>query len=280
MSTAPILIAFPRRPLGLVREKGRYAKRAFGLAAALLLFLPWLWWVGKIGGDFLLRRDLRERGVAAEVLRSDGPCYIHTTRFLSRKPKGCALDIVYRLRPEEGGGTRSAKVWLWGRRPISMPAAYYDPAAPGRVLLKPEIARGTTMDDFIPMFLLLLMPAGALSIWLFSSRKALAAAARRPRPVIVEIDRIASGPRSNRLEVRFRRSDDGREAVATFRTGGPLLISPPPGAPPGRQWGLALLGPKDVPLLLDSELSLIDLTPDARAGILRAAGTSPRQSSA
>lgn len=273
MSASPVLDAFPRRPLRLATTPRRRKGRILGLVFSLLLALPAFYWGYRSWHSGQLRADLRERGVpTAEVLDSEGSCTSRRSRLSgTQTPVDCWFTLTYRLRPEEGGGTRTAQVHHMGRAPIFTPPARYDPADPGRVMLQPEIDRDMTFwEKFAPVFLLLL-PAIALGIWFAAGRRGLAKAARDPKPLLVPIEKSVRQMPANRLFVHFRPPGAERPAVESFGPGeAPFLVRPPAGAPPDQQWALALAGAKR-PYLLDEKLLYLDLGEAERAALRNAA---------
>lgn len=268
---AAVLEAFPRRPLQLARDPARAQRRLLWLVVALLAFAPAVWWGLGLWRDNGLRHDLRERGVSASVIDSQGECFSRRT-ISGDEPRGCNLTITYEVAKEHGGGVRTADVHLPGEPTVLAPQALYDPADPDRVMLLREIERGTTGSDWIAMTVLTLLPAIGLLTWFATGRGALAKAAAEPRPVVVAIDRVERGP--NRIDIWFHRPNgDGQPLLRSFRNGArPLLVAPPGGAT-DRNQALALLGPRDHPILLDADLGELELTDQERAAIVRAAST-------
>jgi hypothetical protein len=266
MSHADIVNAFPRRPIELVKAPDAGKKRRNALIIILLLFLPGLYFGWTMWQDQQLREFLRTSGVQAEVLNSEGTCFSRR-QISGDEPKGCNLEIDYRLRSEEGGGTRHAKVWLSGRQPIFTPAALYDPADPSRVMLKPEAERDLTWKNWIGPFFILLIPVIALLIWLFGHKGGIVDALKDPKPVTVPVARFVRT--QNILQVFFHKPDGGKELMQAFAKGKePLLLHPPAGAASDNPWALALLAPSGRPILLDSDLATLDLTEAERAAIL------------
>ena len=225
------------------------------------LYFGWSMWQ-----DQQTRQFLRTSGVEAEVLNSEGTCYSRR-QISGDNPRGCNLDIDYQLRPEEGGGVRHARVWLDGRQPIFAPPALYDPADPGRVMLKPEAERDLRWTELVGVPVVLLVPIVGLFFWLFGHKGGLVDALKDPMPVTVPVDRFVRGPKM--LQVWFRKPEGGKELLQVFGEGKqPLLLHPPAGATSDNPWALALLSPKGRPILLDSDLATIDLTDAERAAIL------------
>jgi len=270
MSEHPILHAFPNRPIALVTDPAAQRRRRLALVGILLLFVPLIWFSAKTWQERTLRADLRERGVQAEVISAEGSCYARRT-ISGDQPKGCNLDIRYRAQGEDQ--ERSASVYLPGRAPLVFaPPVLYDPEDPSRVMTQANVeGEQSIVNVAIPLAFFILIPAFALLAWLASGDRALRQAAAAPKPAIVPILRAARNPRNNRLEIWFERPADGKEGFAIFPTGTPLLVMPPPGSPPDRQWAAALLTPKGRPVLLDQELARLDLADGERAAILRAA---------
>jgi len=270
MNDHPVLHAFPRRPIALVRDPARARRRLVLLIGALLLFVPLIWFAASTLHSRALRADLRARGVPAEVIDAQGNCY--SRRSISgNTPRGCNLDIRYRTRADDA--ERSAKVYLPGAAPLVFaPPVLYDPQDPARVMTKADVDRGDPfMNLAVPFVLFTLLPLVALLVWFATGDGKLRKAAAAPRPGIVPILRATRDPRTNRLQLFFPRPGGGPDGAATFASGGPLLVTPPAGGAEGRQWALALLAEKDWPLLLDEGLSRLDLTPEERESILRAA---------
>lgn len=272
MNEHPVLHAFPGRPLAVVRDAAHRRRRLLMLIGALLLFAPLIWFAATTLQTRALRADLGQRGVAAEVLSAEGSC-LSRRNITGDTPSGCNLDVRYRVRPEHGGGEREASVYLPGAAPLVFaPPVLYDPQDPGRVMTEADVQRGDPfMNLAVPIFFFSVIPVIALLIWFATGDGALKAAAARPRPGIVPVERAVRDPKSNRLDIWFPRPGGGPPGKAAFRTGGPLLVTPPAGAPAGQQWALALLGTKDWPILLDQDLKALDLTDAERAAIQAAA---------
>ena len=274
MSASPVLDAFPRRPIGLITTPARRRGRIIGLILCLLLFGPSLFWGLKSWNSASLRADLRDHGVmAAETMDAEGSCTSRRSRLSgSETPIGCDYTLTYRLRPEEGGEVRQAPVHLDGASPLFTPTAYYDPADPGRVMLKPEMDREMTWSELLGPFFLLLLPLACLLWWWASGRRGLAAAAANPDPVIAPIEQAIRQMPANRLVLHVRPPGDGRAWINALGPGEePLLVRPPAGAPEGEQWLLALRSPKGRAYALDANLRDLDLTEAERAAIHNAA---------
>jgi hypothetical protein len=253
MSHADIVNAFPR-------------KRRNALIIILLLFLPGLYFGWTMWQDQQLREFLRNSGVEARVVNSEGTCYSRR-QISGNEPKGCNLAIDYELRKEEGGSVRHASVWLSGRQPIFTPAALYDPADPSRVMLKPEAERDLTWKNWIGPIFVLLIPLIALLIWLFGHKGGIVDALKDPKPVTVPVERFVRT--QNGLQAFFRKPEGGKELMQFFANPKePLLLHPPAGAASDNPWALALLAPSGRPILLDSDLATLDLTEAERAAIL------------
>ena len=193
---ASVIDLFPRRPLRLRGDPRRTRKRVLLLAASLLLALPALYWGYQAADSFMLRADLKARGVrAAETIGAEGDCTSRRNRFSGEeRPVDCWLNVTYRLRPEEGGEVRTAQAHLEGRAPIFTPTAIYDPQDPGRVMLEPEMERAMTWSELLGPVFLLLFPAIALLFFFATSRRGLAKAARNPDPVIVPVEKVIRQP--------------------------------------------------------------------------------------
>ena len=59
MSDVPVIQAFPRRPLEIVRDPGHARRRKLMLIGALLLFLPLIYYCYSTLQRWSLRDDLR-----------------------------------------------------------------------------------------------------------------------------------------------------------------------------------------------------------------------------
>src|SRR5207237_6425590 len=143
------------------------------------------------------------------------------------------------------GGERQAEVHLDGGRLYLTPSAYYDPADPSRVMLKPEMDRDMTWSELLGPVFLLLLPLIGLLWWWGTGRNGLAKAAANPNPVIAPIERAVRQLPANRLNVHFRPAGDARAGYRSFGPGEePMLVRPPAGSAQGEQWLLALRSPK------------------------------------
>lgn len=274
MSAAPVLLAFPRRPIGLVTTPARRRARIIGLVFCLLLFGPSLYWGVVRWNEASLRADLRERGVmAASTGDADGSCTSRRSRLSGTEtPQGCDFTVSYTLRPEEGGGERMAQVHLDGRSPIFTPSVYYDPQDPSRAMLKPEMDRDPGFSQVTAPYWLLLLPLACLLWWWAASRRGLAAAAASPNPVIAPIEKGVRQMPANRLILHFRPPGDPRTWITALGPGEePLLVRPPAGAAEGEQWLLALRSPKGKAYALDAGMKDLDLSEEERAAIRNAA---------
>lgn len=271
MSDTAAVRAFPRRAIALVANPAATRRRTLLLVGALLLFLPLIWFGYTTLQERALRADLRARGVEAEVLTADGSC-LSRRGITGDTPRGCNLDIRYRVQDAHGGGEREAEVYLPGAAPLVFaPPALYDPEDPDRIMTKADVERGAPfMNVAVPLVLLTLLPLFALLLWFATGRGALKQAAANPHPTIVPIVRAARHAQGNRLDIWFQRPDGG-EGLRSYKSGGPLLVAPPPEAPPGQQWALALLTPKGWPILLDQDLKELNLTDEERTTIWQAA---------
>ena len=267
MAHEALLAAFPRRPLTLIRPPANPRTNRIALLVLLLLFLPGLYWGWSLWQDQQLREFLRAGGVEAEVVDAQGSCWSRR-QISGDEPRGCNLDIQYQVRPEHGGGVREADVWLDGRQPIFTPPALYDPSDPDRVMLKPEAERDLRWSEWIGVLFALAIPLAALLLWLFGRKHQLEDAVRAPRPVTVAVEKLVR--RGDLLEVGFR-TPEGKEKLQVFAGGKtPFLLHPPPDEPSDRPWALALLTPKGRPVLLDSDLCELELSPEERAALLGA----------
>jgi len=268
---ASIIDVFPRRPIALAKDSKRWRDRMLLLVAVLITALPSLYWGHISWQRAALQQDLRARGVQAdEVIEAEGDCYSRRNRYSgAERPIDCWLTLTYRLRPEEGGRVITAPAHLDGRMPIFTPPAFYDPQAPERVMLKPEMDRDLGWDETFGPYFLLVIPAILLGLFFATARRGLAAAARAPHPLAVAIEYVGRAP--NKYWVRFRAPAAAKSHVDTFRGATPLMIAPPPGSPPGEEWALALLSPNGRPYLLDARLAWLDLSEEERAAVLAAA---------
>lgn len=269
---ASVLEVFPRRPIGLARDRRRTGRRILLLAVAVLLALPALYWGYQSWHSAALRADLRARGVrAAETLGAKGDCTSRRSRLSgTERPIDCEFDLTYRLRPEEGGALRRARVHHEGRAPIFTPAAIYDPQDPARVMLEPELEREMSWSELLGPAFLLLLPAVTLLIFFATSRRGLARAAQRPEPLIVPIEKVIRQP--GKLYLHTRAPGAARPAVDVFpNPSTPLQVPAPAGAQPDQQWVLALKSPSGRHYVLDGALAWLDLGDDERRRLLDAA---------
>jgi hypothetical protein len=269
---ASVVDVFPRRPLKLARDPKRRNWRIVLLAAALLSALPALYWGSQAWTGQQLRADLRARGVhAADTMDADGECMSRRSRITnSARPIDCWFTVSYRLRPEEGGTERKTQMHLEGASPVFTPPVIYDPQDPGRAMLQPEVEREMTWSELAGPVVLLLIPAPILAAFFFTSRRGLAAAAARPHPLLVPIEKAIRSP--GRIYLHTRAPGAEKPTVDTFPASAmPLLVAPPPGASGERQWALALQSPKGRHYVLDSALAWLDLTPEERSRVLSAA---------
>jgi len=274
MSASPVLVAFPRRPIALVTTPARRRGRIIGLIFCLLLFGPSLYWGLKSWNSAALRADLRDHGVmAARTGDMDGSCSSRRSRLSGTEtPISCDYTLTYWLRPEEGGGERQAQVHLDGGRVYLTPSAYYDPADPSRVMLKPEMDRDMTWSELLGPIFLLLLPLACLLWWRGTGRGGLARAAANPNPVVAPIEQAVRQMPANRLTLRFRPPGDDKAWVTVLGPDEePLLVRPPAGAAQDEQWLLALRSPKGRAYALDANMKDLDLTDEERAAIRTAA---------
>lgn len=269
---ASVIDLFPRRPLALRADPARTRRRLLLLAATALLALPALYWGYRSAESAMLRADLKARGVrAAETMDAEGNCTSRRSRAGGgESPIGCALNVTYRLRPEEGGAVMTAPVHLEGSAPIFTPSAIYDPKDPSRVMLEPEMARAMTWSELLGPLFLLLLPAATLLAFFGSSRRGLARAARNPDPVIVPVEKVIRQPRKTIVHTR---APGAAQPFADSFTAPelPLVVPGPAGAPAEQQWVLALKEPGGRHHVLDSRLAWLDLTDDERNRLLSAA---------
>lgn len=263
---------FPRRPLKLAPDPRRRNWRIVLLVVALLSALPASYWGLSAWRSAQLRADLRTRGVHADqTMDADGECTSSRNRLSnSARPVGCWFTVSYRLRPEEGGAIRKAQLHLDGGSPIFTPPVVYDPQDPGRAMFQPEMERDMSWSELIGPIALLLIPGMILIAFFLTSRRGLAAAAARPEPIAVAIEKAVRSP--GRLYLHTRAPGAARPVVDAFSNPTmPLLVAPPPGAPGEQQWALALLSPRGRHYVLDSALALLDLSPEERSAVLSAA---------
>ena len=266
---ANVLDAFPKRALKPVTAPGYARKRILGLFITVLLVLPSLYLFNKVASEASLRRDLRARGVEAEILDSDGRC-TSRRQITGDNPLGCNLEISYRTEKDHGGETLTADVWLDGSAPIFTPPAVYDPQDPSRVMLKPEVERDAEPDEFILALVLLALPAAGLLLWFATGQGRLAKAARQPRPMLVRIERVVGQQNWAEYWVRPDGAGDDVRALLPISQK-PFLVQPPGGAAEGA-WALALRDHKGRPLMMDEGLSSLDFTSEERQ-VLRAAAS-------
>jgi hypothetical protein len=265
MSASAVIDVFPRRAIDLKASRGR----TIWLLGGLVLLVLFLWYGYSTVQRFGLRSDLRERGVGAEVLSSEGSCYSRR-QINGDEPHGCNLTISYRARPEHGGGERQAKLYLPGSAPLVFaPAVIYDPQDPDRAMTERDVQREERIVDIaLPAIGLLGCSAGAFLVWFAMGRRVLTAAAKEPRPVIVEIERME--PEAGLLKVWFKKPD-GQSVQQNFQKTGPLLVRADAGAQGDRHYALALLTDKERPILMDQDLSQLDLTANELMAIQQAA---------
>lgn len=269
MSESAVLEAFPRRPIALTSAREQAQRRRLGLIGVIILTLAAAYFGYRDWQRASLRDDLRARGVEAEVLEAEGSC-LSRRQISGDRPMGCTYTIRYRLRPDHGGDVRTAEARLSERFLVFAPPALYDPLDPGRVMFKSEAERDPDhVSGAIMWAFLILVPVAGWLFWLATGRRALAAAARSPSPVVVAIDRFEPNSASGRLDVWFHRPEGGSPILNRFRPGaGPLIVSMPSDVGVG---ALALLAPRGRPILLDAGLSELNLTEEERAAIQRAA---------
>jgi hypothetical protein len=270
MAEASVVEAFPRRALRLPHDPGRRRRRLLSLGGVLLLFLPTIWFGWKLLDDMAVRSDLRQRGVEATVLETEGEC-TSRRQISGDEPLGCNLEIVYEVRPEHGGGERRADVWLDGDAPrVFAPPALYDPEDPSRVMFKPEVERDLGWDNMLGPLIPAVLGVLALLLWIAGGKRGLARAGRDPRPAVVPIDRSAR--EGNFHQVWFRAPGREKPVLDVFpANSGPLLVRPPAGAQEDESWALALLPEKGRPFLLDRDLARYDFSADERGAIWDAA---------
>lgn len=267
---APVLDAFPRRPIGLANAAKTARSRRLWLIGAILLLLPIIYVAYSAWQRTSLRADLVARGVDADVLRAEGSCLSRRSPSGST-PRGCTYSITYQLRDEEGGGTREGSIFVPGAGPrVFAPPARYDPQDPSRIMSVADIERGEPfMNVAVPIGLFGGLAALALLVWYSMGRKSLAAAAAAPQPVLVPVRRAAVADKTNILQVWFERPD-GSEGRQNFAGHGPLYVQPPAQSAPDASLALSLAGPKG-PILLSQDLRELELTDAERAAVIAAA---------
>ena len=180
---------------------------------------------------------------------------------------GCTYQVRYRLRPEEGGGERQGTVYVPGSGPrIFAPPARYDPQHPDRIMSEADLARGEPfMNVAMPVGIFGLLSGLCLLVWFAIGKPTLRRAAAMPRPVLLPIIRTAQRPKTNIIDVTFERPGGG-EAMQGFANSLPFIVEDA-----DRRFALALLGPKDRPVLLRNDLGELQLTDEERAAIFAAA---------
>ena len=251
---APVLDAFPRRPIALAISDKDRSSRKLWLIGAILLLLPLFYFGWSNWQEAGLRADLRARGVPAEVLNAEGECLSRRT-ISGSEPRGCNYEISYRLRAEEGGETREGNIYVPGSGPrVFAPSARYDPLDPGRIMADADIDRDPPfMNLAVPLGLPALLSGLAFLVWFAMGKKSLAKAASAPRPALVPVRRAEVREKTDVLEVWFERPD-GSEGRQGFPGHGPLYVRLPAGEAAHRQFALALLGANDRPILLSEDL--------------------------
>jgi len=271
-AVASVVEIFPRRPIRLAPSPRRRNGRILLLIVILLSALPAAYWGERAWSSAQLRSELRARGVHAdETMGADGECTSRRNRISNRsEPIDCWFTVRYRLRAEEGGTVRQNPLHLEGDSPIFTPPVIYDPQNPDRAMLQPEMDRDMTWSELIGPIGLLLIPGMLLLAFFFTSRKGLAKAAASPEPIVVAIEKAIRQPGKLYLHTRAPGAD--KPAVDTFPAPTmPLLVAPPRDAPGDQQWALALRSPKGRHYVLDSEIALLDLSPEERNAVLKAA---------
>lgn len=263
MSHVAVINAFPRRPIALIADPKAGGKRLLWLAVILLCFLPGLYWAWILQSSAGLKQDLLDRGVVAEVLRAEGTCFSRR-QITGNAPRGCDYEVEYRLRPEDGGGTRTADVRLDGTRPVVTPELLYDPQNPDRAMFRPEMERSRRWQEWIGVPLMLIFPIGGLIIWFLLRKDGWAEALADPRPAALPVSRLV---RLNKgMQVWYYPEPGGKEQVQGFREGStPFLLHNPNGNPDDPPYVLALRHPVGRYLLLDREMPRLALTAEERA---------------
>lgn len=262
MTDAPVLDAFPRRSLALTESEKDRRRRALWLIGGLLALLVPLY-VGVTAWQRVgLRADLNARGVSADMIDADGTCATRGGMAL-----GCTYQVRYRLRPEEGGGEHQGSVYVPSDGPrVFAPPSRYDPQNPDRIMSEADLARGEPfMNVAVPVVVFGLLSVFCLLVWYALGKPALKRAAAAPRPALLPVTRTEPRPQNNGWNLRLERPAGG-ETVQDFADGGPFLM----------QMGdcvfaLALLDPKDRPVVLRSDLNELALTEGERGAIFAAA---------
>ncbi len=257
-----VLDAFPRRPIALAGVRKDRKSRLLWLLGALLLLLVPLYVGYEAWRRTSLRAELNARGLSADVIEADGSCTYRRGVTL-----GCTYQLRYRLRPEEGGGERQGTVYVPGSGPrVFAPPARYDPLNPDRIMSEADLARGEpVMNVAMPIGIFGLLSALCLLVWYAIGKPSLTRAAAAPRPALVPITRTVQRPKTTIVDIWYERPGGG-EAMQGFANGMPFTVQSG-----DRQSALALLGPKDKPILLRQDLSELELTDEERAAILAAA---------
>lgn len=263
---AAVLEAFPRRPIVLANAEKDRSSRKYWLAGATALLLIAAYFGWGAWREATLRADLRARGVPAQVEEADGSCMSRNS-INGRRPVGCNFTIRYRLQAQEGGELRDAQIYVPGEAPlVGTPPARYDPLDPSRVMSEADVERDKPfMDWAVPVFLPALLSALGFFVWFALGDKSFARAAAAPRPVLVPITNIEPIQNTRIARVHFQRPD-GSAGKQDFNGFSPLIATVD-----GREQALALLDPKDRPILLSQDLRELVLDADERAAILAAA---------
>lgn len=263
---APVLDAFPRRPLALAHAERDRSTRKYWLVGAIALLLLAIYWGWGEWRQASMRADLRARGEPAQVEQAQGSCT--SRRSISgRNPIGCNYTIHYRVRSDEGGALREAQVYVPGEAPlVGTPPVRYDPLDPSRVMSDADVERDKPFMDWgVPILAPAIISFLAILVWFALGHKRLARAAATPKPILVPVDNVEPIEKTNILRVHYRQPDGsaGKQDLNGF---GPLLT-----IADGREQALALLGPKDRAILLSHDLRELALTSDERSAILTAA---------
>jgi hypothetical protein len=128
-----------------------------------------------------------------------------------------------------------------------------------------EVQREPSWSEWIGPLVPLVLPLMFVGLWIYLGQGGLAAAARRPSPEFVPIDRAVRG--RGQVDIFFTDPVHSRQFVETFHDDEPFLVA----SGNGGALGLALRGRRR-PFLLDRNLQSLDLSEEERAAVYRAAG--------
>ena len=264
MSEAAVLEAFPRRPINVVGAKTKAVRFRNGIIIFLLLCLPAAWLTNKLVRENDLRTDLAARGVSVDTLSTEGEC-MSRRGVLEDEPQGCWLDVTYQVRPEDGGGERTVNTYIRGAAPILPPDTVYDPENPDRMMLAPMVADSLSTSELFITGIAIVVPLAFLALWMLNLTRGLEAAARDPQPLFVPVGDVTDAGNYTHTKLT---APSGRTFTGVIRGARPFLMD----SADGTRRGLALMGPKGKPQILDDGLKTIELTEDERRRIFDAAG--------